>query len=53
MVYSRKSIVRELFFLTTLALGSQPKQRLARVWAKREAWDSHFMFLGMLENVRE
>ncbi len=26
-------------FITTLALGSQPKQGLTRVRAKREAWD--------------
>jgi hypothetical protein len=32
--------------VTTLALGSRPKQGLARVRAKSEARESHFMFLG-------
>jgi hypothetical protein len=31
-------------FVATLALGSWPKQRLARVQANSEAWESHFMF---------
>jgi hypothetical protein len=34
-------------------LGSRPKQGLAKVWAKSEAQDSHFMLLGMWESVRE
>jgi hypothetical protein len=34
-------------FVTTLALGSRPRQRLAKVWAKNEAQESHFMFPGM------
>jgi hypothetical protein len=34
-------------------LGSQPKQGLAKVWAKSETWESHFMFPGMQESVRE
>jgi len=29
--------------VATLALGSRPKQELARVQAKREAQESHFM----------
>jgi len=37
----------------TLALGSWPKQGLVKVRAKREAQESHFMLLGMQENVRE
>jgi hypothetical protein len=32
-----------LVFITTLALGSRPKQGLARVQAKKEARESHFM----------
>jgi len=33
--------------VATLALGSRPKQRLTRLQAKKEAWESHFMFLGV------
>jgi hypothetical protein len=33
--------------VTTLALGSQPKQGLAKVWAKSEAYKSHFVFSRM------
>jgi hypothetical protein len=40
-------------FVTTLALGSQPRQGLARVWAKREAQKSHCMLPGVYESVRE
>jgi hypothetical protein len=40
-------------FVTTLDLGSRPKQGLTRVKAKREAWESHFMFLGVQKSVRE
>ncbi len=32
---------------TTLVLGSQPKQGLAKVWANNEAQESHFMFPRM------
>ncbi len=39
--------------VATLALGSQPKQGLARMWAKREAWESHFMFPRVQKSVRE
>ncbi len=39
--------------IATLALGSQPKQGLAKVRAKSETWESHFMFPGMQESVRE
>ncbi len=31
--------------VATLALGSRPRQGLARVQAKNEAWESHFMLL--------
>jgi hypothetical protein len=36
-----------MFIVATLALGSRPRQRLARVRAKREARNSHLMLLGM------
>ncbi len=36
----------------TLALGSRPRQGLARVLAKREAWESHFN-PGVQKSVRE
>jgi hypothetical protein len=39
--------------VATLALGSQPRQRLARVQAKREVWESHFMLMGVQKSVRE
>jgi hypothetical protein len=29
--------------VATLPLGLQPKQGLAKVWAKSETWESHFM----------
>jgi hypothetical protein len=34
-------------FVATLALGLQPRQRLTRVWAKKEAWESHLMLPGV------
>jgi len=39
--------------VVTLALGLRPKQGFGKVWAKREAWESHLMLLGVWENVRE
>jgi len=39
--------------VATLALGLQPRQGFMKVWAKREAWESHFMLLGVQESVRE
>ncbi len=39
--------------VATLALGSRPRQGLARVRAKREAPESHFMFPGAQKSVRE
>jgi len=39
--------------IATLTLGSQPRRRLAKVQAKSEAQESHFMILGVWENVRE
>jgi len=41
------------FYVATLALGSQPRQGLVKVRAKCESQESHFMFLGVWENVRE
>jgi len=35
------------FNVVTLALGSWPRQVFAKVWAKNEAWESHFMFPRM------
>jgi hypothetical protein len=37
----------------TLALGLQPRQWLVKVWAKREAQNSHFMLPRMQDSVRE
>jgi hypothetical protein len=37
----------EKFCIATLALGLRPRQGLARVRAKREAWESHIMLLGV------
>jgi hypothetical protein len=34
-------------YVTSLALDSQLKQRLARALAKREAQESHLMLLGV------
>jgi len=39
--------------IATLTLGLRPKQGLVKVQAKSEAWESHFMLLGMWESVRE
>ncbi len=39
--------------VATLALGSQPRQGLAKVWAKCEGWESHFMLPRVWESVRE
>jgi hypothetical protein len=39
--------------VATLALGSQPKQGLVRLWAKEEAWGSHLMLPRVQKNVRE
>ncbi len=33
--------------ITTLALGSQPRQGLIKVRAKKEARESHLMFMGV------
>jgi len=39
--------------VATLTLGSQPRQGLAKVQAKSEAQESHFMFSGVWESARE
>jgi hypothetical protein len=39
--------------VTTLALGPRPKQGFARLWAKKEAWESHLVLPGVQKNVRE
>jgi hypothetical protein len=43
----------DLEFVATLALGLQQRQGLARVWAKREAWESHLMLPRLQKSVRE
>ncbi len=40
-------------FVTTLILGLRPRQRLAKVWANNEAWESHFMLVKVYESARE
>jgi hypothetical protein len=40
-------------YVATLALGSQPRQGVARLWAKRKTWESHHMLLGVPKSVRE
>jgi hypothetical protein len=39
--------------VTTLTLGSQPRQGFTKVRAKSEAQKSHFMFPKVWESVRE
>jgi hypothetical protein len=39
--------------VTTLTLGSRSKQALARLWAKKEAQESHLMLPGVQKSVRE
>jgi hypothetical protein len=39
--------------VTTLALGSRPRQELANVQGESEAQESHFMLPGVYEGVRE
>jgi hypothetical protein len=38
---------------TTLALGSQLRQWVARLQVKRKTWESHHMFTGVPKSVRE
>jgi hypothetical protein len=39
--------------VTTLALGLRPMQGLVKVWAKREAQESHLMLLRVQKSLRE
>ncbi len=39
--------------VTTLTLGSQPRQKLARLRAKREVRESHLMLSGVQKNAKE
>jgi hypothetical protein len=33
--------------ITTLTLGSRPRQRVARLWAKKETWESLHILPGV------
>jgi hypothetical protein len=46
-------VMQKKVYVTTLALGLQPRQGFVKVRAKCEAHESHFMLLGVLESVRE
>jgi len=48
-----KSYLVDIVFVTTLALGLQPRQGLTKVWTKYEAHESNFMLPGVQKNVRE
>jgi hypothetical protein len=48
-----KQWIMEIKDVITLALSSQPMQRLVKVQAKYEARESHFMFSRVQESVRE
>jgi hypothetical protein len=43
----------QFLIVTTLALGSWPRQGLLKVRTKSEAYESHFMLPGVWESVRE
>ncbi len=49
--YRKDKIV--MTFVTILALGQGPNQRLAKFQAENEAQESHFMFTRMQESVKE
>jgi hypothetical protein len=51
--YQHKINAYVTIYVTTLALGSRLRQGLARVQDKREARETHFIFSGVQENVRE
>jgi hypothetical protein len=51
--FMRYNIFRYYKFVVVLTLGSQPKQGLTRMRAKREARESHLMLPGMQKSVRE
>jgi hypothetical protein len=42
-----------MYVVVTLTLGSQPRQEVARLQAKREAWEACRMLPGVQESVRE
>jgi hypothetical protein len=46
-------LIMKPLFVATLASGLRPKQGFARVWAKKEAQESHLILPGMYESVRE
>jgi hypothetical protein len=46
-------IVLKIFYVTTLALGSRPRQGVTRLWAKKKTRESHHMLLGVPNSVRE
>jgi len=50
---NEKTFWMRVGFVTTLALGSWPRQGLAKVRAKYEAQESHFMLPRVQESVRE
>jgi hypothetical protein len=50
---SKEVITHNIEAITTLALGSRPRQRFAKVRAKCEGQESHFMLPGVWESVRE
>jgi hypothetical protein len=39
--------INRMYYVATLALGSRPRQGVARLRAKRETWESLHMFLGV------
>jgi hypothetical protein len=39
--------------IVTLAFDSRPRQGLVRLWAKREARESHLMLPGVQKSVKE
>jgi hypothetical protein len=49
----RKKKGKFLPFYHNPSLGLVTKAGLEKVWAKSEAWESHFMFPKVQENVRE
>jgi hypothetical protein len=51
--YVVKKWVEDKQNVATLSLGLQPKQGLAKVRAKYEARESHFMLSRVQENVRK
>jgi hypothetical protein len=47
VVLRLKSFPRTTFYVATLALGSRPRQGVARLRAKKETRESHHMLLGV------